>query len=162
MSFALDPAWSKLQAELFTSGLSAAQPNPAWTLWVKNATTAAAASAASSPPQRSPAPFLLNQNYVLFRYLQLIQGNGSTAIHFNGGIIDWGATGNPGTPSNVHDHGSPDYRQWGAGFWCALATPRLAHINPCRRTTLVLNARTMSYLQVPKCTHGLLPESPGQ
>eukprot|EP01048_Picozoa_sp_COSAG05_P000869 COSAG05_NODE_27_length_29281_cov_199.946919_11_plen_602_part_00 len=125
MSFGLDPAWSTLKAELFTSGLSAAQPNPAWTLWVKNTTTAAVmTSAASSPPQQLPAPFSLNQNYVLFRYLQLIQSNGTTAIHFNGGIIDWGATGDPGTPSNVHDHGSPDYRQWGAGFWCVChATP---------------------------------------
>lgn len=55
--------------------------------------------------------------YVIFRYLQLIQGNGSTAIHFNGGIIDWGATGLPSQPTGIHDHGSIDFREWGSAFW---------------------------------------------
>ena len=64
-------------------------------------------------PQQLPAPFSLNQNYVLFRYLQLIQSNGTTAIHFNGGIIDWGATGDPGTPSNVHDHATKIQGKYG-------------------------------------------------
>ena len=63
------------------------------------------------------APFKLNQQYVLFRYLQKIQGNGTTQIHFNGGLVDWGATGNPSTPHDVQDHGSPDYRDWGDAFW---------------------------------------------
>eukprot|EP01051_Picozoa_sp_SAG22_P004760 SAG22_NODE_263_length_13359_cov_3.396531_12_plen_434_part_00 len=66
---------------------------------------------------RPLAPALLNQNYLLFRYQQLIQGNGSTAIHFNGGILDWGATGNNGQPNGVPDHGNPDFRVWGYGFW---------------------------------------------
>ncbi len=116
-SFSYDPAWNPLSAELFSGGLATASHNPAWTLYVKTAAASSSSGYDEPSTNRTDPPFALNQNYLLFRYLQLIQGNGSTAIHFNGGIIDWGATGDPGTPHNVDDHGSPDYRQWGAGFW---------------------------------------------
>ena len=115
-SFSYDPAWNPLAAELFAGGLATASHNPAWTLWVK-VPSSSASSVEQGSTNRTDPPFALNQNYLLFRYLQLIQGNGSTAIHFNGGIIDWGATGDPGAPHGVDDHGSPDYRQWGGGLW---------------------------------------------
>ena len=103
------------------------------TLWIKSDTSAPP----PPPPAPLPAPFLLNQNYLLFRYQQLIQGNGTTAIHFSacrhfrlalhssdgpllrtdGGIIDWGATGDNSQPKGVPDHGNVDFRQWGSGFW---------------------------------------------
>ena len=35
----------------------------------------------------------------------------------DGGIIDWGATGDNSQPKGVPDHGNVDFRQWGSGFW---------------------------------------------
>eukprot|EP01049_Picozoa_sp_SAG25_P013506 SAG25_NODE_2106_length_1945_cov_1.539003_3_plen_210_part_00 len=124
-SFSYDRKWNPLAAELFVGGIATASHNPAWTLYVKKNVTASVArdtdgrsgAVSSRLAIKTAPPFALNQQYLLFRYLQLIQGNGSTAIHFNGGIIDWGATGDPNTPRNVDDHGTPDYRQWGGAFW---------------------------------------------
>eukprot|EP01052_Picozoa_sp_SAG31_P012815 SAG31_NODE_758_length_12292_cov_14.175511_1_plen_788_part_00 len=141
-----------IEAQLYTSTFQSCSstdcPKQPWgsrgtafsgsTLWVKRGNSSVSSSPAPPP---LAAPFLLNQNYLLFRYQQLIQGNGSTAIvsnrpcararqhpslnlstvlllqHFNGGIIDWGATGDNSQPKNVPDHGNPDYRAWGSGFW---------------------------------------------
>ena len=132
----------KVQAQLYTTTFQTCPngtggcPTQPWgarnsefaksTLWIKQS------NASGVPPPPSPvasaaalaAPYLLNQNYLLFRYQQLIQGNGTTAIHFNGGILDWGATGDNSQPHAptpkspvLPDHGNPDFRVWGSGFW---------------------------------------------
>jgi len=107
-SFAIDPAWS-VAAQLYTTPYGpTTQKNPAWTLWSRdggtssdNPTSVAEARLIGghfaddhgngpsddrdySDGNRTAVPFALNQNYVLFRYLQRIQANGSSAIHFNG------------------------------------------------------------------------------
>ena len=112
-SFSYDPIWNPLAAELFSGGLATASHNPAWTLYVKTAVKGSSGYIAPRANRTDP-PFALNQNYVLFRYLQLIQGNGSTAIHFNGGIIDWGASGDPGSHrmSTTTAAGLPAVGRW--------------------------------------------------